>query len=42
MKIENKYQISPLSGYFDYCSDDDTYNTIDINKAKDYSPPSKR
>ena len=32
-KIENKYQISPLSGYFDYCSDDDTYNTIDINKA---------
>ena len=32
-KIENKYQISPLSGYFDYCSDNDTYNTIDINKA---------
>ena len=32
-KFENKYQISPLSGYFDYCSDYDTYNTIDINKA---------
>ena len=30
-QIENKYQMSPLSGYFDYCNVEDTYNTILIN-----------
>ena len=32
-QIENTYQMAPLSGYFDYCSVDDTYNTVDINKS---------
>ena len=32
-EIETKYQMSPLSGYFDYCNTDSTYNTVDLNKA---------
>ena len=32
-QIVNKYQMAPLSGYFDYCNVEDTYNTIDINKT---------
>ena len=31
--IENNYQMGPLSGYFDGCDTDLSYNTVDINKA---------
>ena len=31
--IESKYQMAPLSGYFDGCDMKMSYNTIDINKA---------
>ena len=31
--IENHYQIGPLSGYFQECDLDSSYNTVDINKA---------
>ena len=32
-EIENKYQISPLGGYFEGCDLNMTYNAVDINKS---------
>ena len=32
-EIENKYQMSPLSGYFGCSNTDTTYNAVDLNKA---------
>ena len=31
--IENKYQIGPLSGFFEGCELNSSYNTVDINKS---------